>query len=105
MQDPTERSLEYEHTINQLNLAAEAMMVLAENVQLFVDWWAKMEMHLSNMERDASRLDPQQPIVKLRIEAMKTNWMEIHEHHVQYKVKVRFEISHDVVLRDPIYFL
>jgi hypothetical protein len=80
------------------------MMVLAENVQLFVDWWAKMEIHLSNMERDVSRLDPQQPIVKLRIEFMKTNWMEIHEHQCQYKAKVRFEICHDV-LRNPIYFL
>jgi hypothetical protein len=66
------------------------MVRLAENLQLFVDWWARMEIQLSNTERDASRLDPEQPVVRLRIEAMKTNWTEIHRHHVQYKVKVRF---------------
>jgi hypothetical protein len=79
----TERDIELDAAIKELNLAALDMEKLAENVDNFANWWSGVEEALSQTVMSASGLRPGKS--KLRIQGIQRVWTTIRDDCKQYK--------------------
>jgi hypothetical protein len=84
----TERDVEIEAAIKELNLAALDIAELAHNVDKFADWWNKMDTDLFVAEGDANRLKPGW-INPLRLQVIQKRWTKIRDDYKQYSKSFR----------------
>ena len=84
----TERDVEIEAAIKELNLAALDIAELAHTVDNFANWWNKMNTTLNTAEGNARYLKPGR-INPLRVEITQKNWKTVRDDYKQYSKAFR----------------